>query len=156
MRGINSNFDSNGATANFLAFQSSNGFDLLFLAANVHEAITLAFPGLTPPPADNASGGNSNSSFCEECGQTSIIDGKTEVGNKKHGLGRFTDGVLSRRANNARGPRFADTRLLDLSWRLLAFGCGRGRGSGWDTFGSVGVNPLAFTLDKEKSQDMLM
>ena len=115
MRGIDGNFDGNGAAANILAFQSSNSFDLLFFATNVHEAITLAFPGLTPTPADNAGGDNLNASFCKECGQTSIIDSKTEVGNKEHGLGRFASGVLSKRANSASDLRFANTRLLGLS-----------------------------------------
>jgi hypothetical protein len=110
--GVDSNLDSDGASTNLLALQSSDGLLLLCLAANIDESVTLALPGLSPAPANDAGANDVDTSLSEEGGKTSIVNIETKVGDEKHGSGRFTGGILTRGTGWTRGLGLAHTRFL--------------------------------------------
>jgi hypothetical protein len=128
---VDSDFDSNRSATDLFTLKSFNGFLLLFFATDVDETVTLAFPGLSPTPANDAGRGDGNTSICEQGRKTSIVDVEAEVGDEEHGLGLLADGVLSRRARGTRSLGFASARgLLGGSiGRSVSVGCSRSRGS---------------------------
>lgn len=87
MWGVDCDLDSNCSAANILALESSNSLVLLFLAADVNEAVALALSGLSPSPADNAGRNDVDSSVSEESAETSIVNVEAEVRDEQHGLG---------------------------------------------------------------------
>lgn len=112
MGSVDSNLDGDGASTNILAFESGDCLLLLFLSTNVDKSIALAFPRLPPAPANNAGGGDSNSSISEQRSEASIINVESKVGNKEHGLGRLAGRVLTSGARGTRDLGLANTCFL--------------------------------------------
>jgi hypothetical protein len=120
MRGINGDLDCNLPSTDVFTLKGCDGLLLFSLRADVDEAITLAFPGLSPSPANNASRDDADTGFREESRKTSIINVETEVGNKEHGLGRFADGVFASRASGTGSLGLASARSLLLGCVTLS------------------------------------
>lgn len=112
MRGVDGNFDGNGTTTDLLTFQGSDGLLLLGLAADINKSVALAFPGLSPAPADNAGADDVNSGLSEEGRKSGIINAESKVGNKKHGGGGFTSGVFASGTRGTGSFGLARTGLL--------------------------------------------
>jgi len=122
-RSIDGDLDGDGTTTDLLALESVDGLLLFSLVANVDEAVSLALSGLTPPPSNNASRANIETSVSKESSEAGVVDVEAEVGNEENGLGGFADRILTGGTRETRSPRFA---LLGLGSIL----CGRiGRGS---------------------------
>jgi hypothetical protein len=141
MRGVDSNFDSDGPSTNIHAFESRNCFFLLFLSTNIDESIALALPGLSPAPANDAGRGDGDTGLSEESGKASIIDVESKVGNKEHSLGGLADRVFTSGARGTRGLGLADTCCFLASSRVISSATFSIRGRG------TAVRGLAFGLD---------
>lgn len=112
VRGIDSDFDGNGAAADLFALQRRNGLLLLCLATNVHKTVALAPSGLAPAPLNDASGNDIDACISEEGSKGRVIDGETEVGDEEHGFGGLANGVFTSRPSRARCPGLARTGHL--------------------------------------------
>jgi hypothetical protein len=126
VRGVDSDLDGDGSSADLLPLQCCDGLLLFCLTTNVDKAITLALPGLTPAPADDAGADDVNASFGEKGRKTGIVNAETEVGDEKHGLGWLASGILTSGASWAGGPGLFGTRLFGrrLRGRLALYGGG--------------------------------
>jgi hypothetical protein len=108
---IDGDLDSDGATTDFLALEGVDGLLLFGLVTNVHEAVTLALSGPTPPPSDNASGDDLETSVSKESSKAVVVDIETKIGDKENGLGWFADGVLTGGTRGTMGSGSALSRL---------------------------------------------
>jgi hypothetical protein len=144
VRGVDSDLDSNGSSADLLPLQCCDGLLLFCLTTDVDKAVTFALPGLTPAPTYNAGADDANASFGEEGRQTGIVNAETEVGDEKHGLGWLASGILTSGASWAGGPGLFCTRLFGRSLRsgLALYGGGISSTVG----GSVSVGLLGLAL----------
>jgi hypothetical protein len=109
---VDGDLDSDGTTSDLLALESFNGLLLLLLATNIDKAVTLRASGMAPAFTDDAGRNDVDACLGEETSQASIVNVEAKVGNEKHGLGRFTSGVLTSRTRWAGLPGFPNTRLL--------------------------------------------
>jgi hypothetical protein len=112
--------DGNGSSLDFFALEGGNGLLLLFLIADIDEAVALALARTTKLPADNASRNDVDTGFGEQFSERGIINVETKVGDKEHRLGGLASGFFV-------GSTTGTERAPFTSWLRLAL---RGRGSG--------------------------
>ena len=120
---IDGDLDGNLPSSNFFALKELEGLLLLFLGTDIDEAIAFGAARLAPPTTNDASRGNGNPSGSEEFGKGGVIDSEAEVGDKEHGLGRFTLGGFTDWTNGSGG---LDSGSLDLLWLGLSRRSGDG------------------------------
>jgi hypothetical protein len=121
MGSVDGDLDSDGTTTDLLTIKGRDGLLLVFLRANINEAVTLALAGLAKAPADDASIDYGDASISEQVAESGIVNSKAKIGDEEHVLGRLAGRVLPCRARGARSPGLAGTRLLG---RFSAFSGG--------------------------------
>lgn len=126
MGGVDSDLDGDGPATNVLPIEGSDGLLLFLLAANIDEAIALALPGLSPPPANDASRDNVDAGLGEYGAQCGVIGVESKVGDEEHCLGGLACRVFAVCAWHAGCTRLLGTSLLGSF--VLVGGC--------STFGS--------------------
>lgn len=152
MRSVDSDFDSDLPARNLLALNEFNSLLLLLLVTDINETITLAPPGLAPPPSNDTSRNDLDTSRSEDFTESFVIDVEGEIGNKDNTLGGFSGRDFSFGARSAFD--FGSTSTFS-GFGSSGFGVG-GRGCGSDfpidgnfSFGLFLVARLAL-LEKEK------
>jgi hypothetical protein len=151
LRSVDSNFNGDGASANFFALKSGDSFLLLFLTANVDKTVALGAARLTPASANDTGRNNIDTGLSEESRETSVINVETEVGDEEHGLRGFTGGVFTGGTSRLGCLSLAGTRLLFGSGSGSSFAFGGSSSSTLGTFSWLLGLLLALKIDETTS-----
>lgn len=104
LRCVDGDLDNDGTATDFFILEEFDGFLLLLLVSYVNKTITFAFSGTPVSPANDASRDNVDTSLGKEGSEAVFINIEAEIGNKEHGLGRFSSRVFPRGAKGTLGP----------------------------------------------------
>ena len=146
LRSVDGDLDSNGTTGNLFSVEGVDRLLLVFLGADVDEAVSLALPGITPAATDNAGRSDVDAGFGEQSFEAIIVDAEAKVGDKEHVLGGFACRVLASGTGWSRCTGLTSTRRL-LGRSISGFSCsGSGLGSSFAL--SRGGSSLLLALEK--------
>jgi hypothetical protein len=131
LRCIDGDLDNDGTATDFFILEEFDGFLLLLLVSYVNKTITFAFPGTPISPANDASRDNVDTSLGKEGTEAGFVNIEAKIGNKEHGLRRFSNRVFPRGANGTLNPGLTGTgprscRSLRRPLGLRSGGGGRG------------------------------